>query len=84
MRVGDTIKLSLSVNSATGGKKLKLPPADFKVVSFSRDNNSVAMISADGKQKYIKPLDDFVAMATKLEKRQWKKQRREDWENSEL
>ncbi len=82
MRVGDSIKLRLSIESPTDRKSIKLPPTDYKVVSYSKDNNSVALISKDGKQKYIKPLDDFIAMAQKLEKKQERKQSREDWENS--
>lgn len=82
MRVGDSIKLRLVIDSPTDRRGIKLPPTDFKVVSYSKDNNSVALISKDGKQKYIKPLDDFIAAARKLEKRQERKQRREDWENS--
>ena len=82
MRVGDSIKLRLVIDSPTDRRGIKLPPTDFKVVSYSKDNNSIALISKDGKQKYIKPLDDFIAAPQKLEKRQERKQRREDWENS--
>lgn len=82
MRVGDSIKLRLVIDSPTDRSGIKLPPTDFKVVSYSKDNNSIALISKDGKQKYIKPLDDFIAAVQKLEKRQERKQRREDWENS--
>ena len=82
MRVGDSIKLRLTIDSPTDRRSIRLPPTDFKVVSYSKDNNSIALISEDGKQKYIKPLDDFIAMAQKLEKKQERKQRKEDWENS--
>lgn len=82
MRVGDSIKLRLTIDSPTDRRGIRLPPTDFKVVSYSKDNNSIALISEDGKQKYIKPLDDFIAMAQKLEKKQERKQRKEDWENS--
>lgn len=82
MRVGDSIKLRLTIDSPTERRSIKLPPSDFKVVSYSKDNNSIALISKDGKQKYIKPLDDFIAAAQRLERKQERKQWREDWENS--
>lgn len=82
MRVGDSIKLRLTIDSPTERRGIKLPPIDFTVISYSKNNNSIALISKDGKQKYIKPLDDFITMAQKLEKKQERKQRREDWENS--
>ena len=82
MRIGDSIKLRLTIDSPTDRRSIRLPPTDFKVVSYSKDNNSIALISEDGKQKYIKPLDDFITMAQKLEKKQERKQRKEDWENS--
>lgn len=82
MRVGDFIKVRLTINSPTARRSIKLPPTDFKIVAYSKDNNSIALISKDGKQKYIKPLDDFIAMAQKLEKKLEQKQRKEYWENS--
>lgn len=82
IRVGDSIKLRLTIDSPTARRSIKLPPTDFRVVSYSKDNNSVALISKDRKQKYIKPLDDFITMAQKLEKKQERKQWKEDWENS--
>ena len=80
--MGDSIKLRLVIDSPTDRRGIKLPPTDFQVVSYSKDNNSIALISKDGKQKYIKPLDDFIAATQKLEKRQERKQRREDWETT--
>ena len=82
MRVGDFIKVRLTIDSPTARRSIKLPPTDFKIVAYSKDNNSIALISKDGKQKYIKPLDDFIAMAQKLEKKLEQKQRKEYWENS--
>ena len=82
MRVGDFIKVRLTIDSPTAQRSIKLPPTDFKIVAYSKDNNSIALISKDGKQKYIKPLDDFIAMAQKLEKKLEQKQRKEYWENS--
>lgn len=82
LRAGDSIKLRLVIDSPTGRRGIKLPPTDFKVMSYSKDNNSIALISKDGKQKYIKPLDGFIVAAQKLEKKQERKQRREDRENS--
>ena len=82
MRVGDSIKLRLTIDSPTERRSIKLPPTDFKVMSYSKDNNLVALISKDGKQKYIRPLDDFIAAAQRLERKQERKQWREDWENS--
>lgn len=68
MRVGDSIKLRLTIDSPTGRRGIKLPPADFKVVLYSKDTNSIALISKDGKQKHIKPPDDFIATAQRVEK----------------
>ena len=82
MRVRDFIKVRLTIDSPTVRRSIKLPPTDFKIVACSKDNNSIALISKDGKQKYIKPLDDFIAMAQKLEKKLEQKQRKEYWENS--
>lgn len=82
MRIGDSIKLRLTIDSPTERRSIKLPPTDFIIISYSTDNNSIALISKDGKQKYIKPLDDFITLTQKLEKKQERKQRREDWENS--
>ena len=82
MRVGDYIKLRLTIDSPTDRRGIKLPPTDFKVMSYSKNDNSIALISKDGKQKYIKPLDGFIAAIQKLEKKQVRKRRREDWDNS--
>ncbi len=68
MRVGDSIKLRLTIDSPTGRRGIKLPPTDFKVVLYLKVNNSIALISKDGKQKHIKPPDDFIAMAQRVEK----------------
>ena len=54
MKIGDTIKMSVTVDSALSNKKIKLPPQEYKLVAHSKDNNSVALISVDAKQKIIK------------------------------
>ena len=71
LKIGDAIKLSVSVDGLKG-KKLKFPPQEFKLTSYSIDTNSVALVSADGKQKIIKQRDVFIKEVHKLEKKQLK------------
>lgn len=78
MRIGDTIKMSVTVDSALSNKQIKLPLQEFRLVAHSKDNNSVALISADGKQKIIKNREDFIKKVQKIEKRQIRKQQRQD------
>lgn len=78
MKIGDTIKMSVTVDSALSNKKIKLPIQEYRLVAHSKDNNSVALISADGKQKIIKNRDDFINEVQKIEKRQLKKQQKQD------
>lgn len=78
MKIGDTIKMSVTVDSALSNKKIKLPPQEYKLVAHSKDNNSVALISVDGKQKIIKSRDDFIKEVQKVEKKLIKKQQKQD------
>ena len=78
MKIGDTIKLSVTVDSALSNKKIKLPLQEYKLVAHSKDNNSVALISVDGKQKIIKSRDDFIKEVQKVEKKLIKKQQKQD------
>lgn len=78
MKIGDTIKMSVTVDSALSNKKIKLPPQEYRLVAHSKDNNSVALISADGKQKIIKNREDFIKEVQKIEKKQLKKQQKQD------
>lgn len=78
MKIGDTIKISVTVDSALSNKKIKLPPQEYRLVAHSKDNNSVALISADGKQKIIKNREDFIKEVQKIEKKQLKKQQKQD------
>lgn len=78
MKVGDTIKMSVTVDSALSNKKIQLPIQEYRLVAHSKDNNSVALISADGKQKIIKNREDFIKEVQKVEKKLMKKQQRED------
>lgn len=78
MKIGDTIKMSVTVDSALSNKKIKLPIQEYRLVAHSKDNNSVALISADGKQKIIKNREDFIKEVQKVEKKLIKKQQRED------
>ncbi|MDY4525196.1 MAG: hypothetical protein SPG48_06265 [Treponema sp.] len=78
MKIGDTIKMSVTVDSALSNKKIKLPIQEYRLVAHSKDNNSVALISADGKQKIIKNREDFIKEVQKVEKKLMKKQQRED------
>lgn len=78
MKIGDTIKMSVTVDSALSNKKIKLPLQEYRLVAHSKDNNSVALISADGKQKIIKNREDFIKEVQKIEKKQLKKQQKQD------
>lgn len=78
MKIGDTIKMSITVDSALSNKKIKLPLQEFRLVAHSKDNNSVALISVDGKQKIFKNREDFIKQVQKIEKKQIKKQQRQD------
>lgn len=78
MKIGDTIKMSVTVDSAFSKKKIKLPSQEYRLVAHSKDNNSVALISADGKQKIIKNREYFIKEVQKVEKKQIKKQQRQD------
>lgn len=78
MKIGDTIKMSVTVDSALSNKKIKLPIQEYRLVAHSKDNNSVALISADEKQKIIKNREDFIKEVQKVEKKLMKKQQRED------
>lgn len=78
MKIGDTIKMSVTVDSVMSNKKIKLPIQEYHLVAHSKDNNSVALISADGKQKIIKNRDDFIKAVQKIEKKQLRKQQRQD------
>ena len=78
MKIGDTIKMSVTVDSALSNKKIQLPIQEYRLVAHSKDNNSVALISADGKQKIIKNREDFIKEVQKVEKKLMKKQQRED------
>ena len=78
MKVGDTIKIFVTVDSALSNKKIKLPVQEYRLVAHSKDNNSVALISADGKQKIIKNREDFIKEVQKIEKKQLKKQQKQD------
>lgn len=78
MKIGDTIKMSVTVDSVLSNKKIKLPIQEYHLVAHSKDNNSVALISADGKQKIIKNRDDFIKAVQKIEKKQLRKQQRQD------
>ena len=78
MKIGDTIKLAVTVDSAFSNKKIKLPIQEYRLVAHSKDNNSVALISTDGKQKIIKNREDFIKEVQKLEKKLLKKQQKQD------
>lgn len=78
MKIGDTIKMSVTVDSALSNKKIKLPIQEYRLVAHSKDNNSVALISADGKQKIIKNREDFIKEVQKVEKKLMKKQQKQD------
>lgn len=78
MKIGDTIKMSVTVDSALSNKKIKLPIQEYRLVAHSKDNNSVALISADGKQKIIKNREDFIKEVQKVEKKLIKKQQKQD------
>ena len=73
MKIGDTIKMSVTVDSALSNKKIKLPLQEYRLVA-----HSVALISADGKQKIIKNREDFIKEVQKIEKKQLKKQQKQD------
>ena len=70
--------MSVTVDSALSNKKIKLPLQEYRLVAHSKDNNSVALISADGKQKIIKNREDFIKEVQKIEKKQLKKQQKQD------
>lgn len=78
MKVGDTIKMSVTVDSALSNKKIQLPIQEYRLVAHSKDNNSVALISADGKQKIIKNREDFIKEVQKVEHKLIKKQQKQD------
>ena len=78
MKVGDTIKMSVTVDSALSNKKNQLPIQEYRLVAHSKDNNSVALISVDGKQKIIKNREDFIKEVQKVEKKLIKKQQKQD------
>lgn len=78
MKVGDTIKMSVTVDSALSNKKIQLPIQEYRLVAHSKDNNSVALISADGKQKIIKNREDFIKEVQKVEQKLIKKQQKQD------
>lgn len=78
MKIGDTIKMSVAVDSVLSNKKIKLPIQEYRLVAHSKDNNSVALISADGRQKIIKNREDFIKEVQKVEKKMMKKQQRQD------
>lgn len=78
MKIGDTIKLAVTVDSAFSNKKIKLPIQEYRLVAHSEENNSVALISTDGKQKIIKNREDFIKEVQKLENKLLKKQQKQD------
>ena len=78
MKVGDTIKMSVTVDSALSNKKIQLPIQEYRLVAHSKDNNSVALISVDGKQKIIKNREDFIKEVQKVEQKLIKKQQKQD------
>lgn len=78
MKIGDTIKMSVAVDSVLSNKKIKLPIQEYRLVAHSKDNNSVALISADGRQKIIKNREDFIKEVQKVEKKMMTKQQRQD------
>ena len=78
MKVGDTIKMFVTVDSALSNKKIQLPIQEYRLVAHSKDNNSVALISADGKQKIIKNREDFIKEVQKVEQKLIKKQQKQD------
>lgn len=78
IKIGDTIKMSVTVESVLSSKKIKLPIQEYRLVAYSNDNNSIALISADGKQKIIKNREDFIKEVQKVEKKLMKKQQRQD------
>lgn len=78
MKIGDTIKMSVAVDSVLNNKKINLPIQEYRLVAHSKDNNSVALISADGRQKIIKNREDFIKEVQKVEKKMMKKQQRQD------
>ena len=78
MKIGDTIKISVTVESALRKKKIRLPVQEYRLIAHSKEINSVALISADGKQKIIKNREDFIKEVQKLENKLLKKQQKQD------
>lgn len=78
MKIGDTIRIKLTVESALGREPMTLPSTEYRLVAHSKDTNTVALISVDGKSKIIKSREEFIENVRKIEKRQRRIRRRED------
>ena len=69
LKVGDTVKMSISVNDCLGRKKVKIPTQNLILVSHSPDLNSVVLMDEKQLSKYVIPRDEFVKNVQKMEKK---------------
>lgn len=78
MKIGDTIKMKITVPDCLGRRNRKLPIQTLELVSHSPDGNSVVLMDEKHLSKYVIPRDDFIKTVQKQERKQMKAERRED------
>lgn len=78
MKVGDTIKMKITVPDCLGRRNRKLPIQTLELVSHSPDGNSVVLMDEKHLSKYVIPRDDFIKTVQKQERKQMKAERRAD------
>lgn len=78
MKVGDTIKMKITVPDCLGRRSRKLPVQTLELVSHSPDGNSVVLMDEKHLSKYVIPRDDFIKTVQKQERKQMKAERRAD------
>lgn len=78
MKVGDTIKMKITVPDCLGRRNKKLPIQTLELVSHSPDGNSVVLMDEKHLSKYVIPRDDFIKTVQKQERKQIKAERRAD------
>jgi hypothetical protein len=78
LKIGDQVKLNISIPDFTTFAQLKTIKTDLYLASSSENLNKVILMSRDNSSKYILPRDTFIANMQKIEKRMEKQHAAEE------
>jgi hypothetical protein len=70
IRIGDEVKLNLSIPDLVSGNPHKSVKSGLVLTAVSKDLNNVVLMDKDGLSKYVVSRDDFIKRMEKIEKRQ--------------